>query len=330
MNRPSFPELIDNTMVSSYVKCGEAFNLEFIQNWTAAGPNIHLHAGGAFAFGLEQARRAYYEEEVSPDEALRRGLEAIIQFYGPVEFPPARTGDKSCDNVLRAFSSYMERYPLKGALITPFRTANGKYMVEFTFSIPMELNHPETDNPLLYGGRPDMIGVLNDVLWVTDEKTASSLGEQWRQQWDLDSQFTGYIKGAQQYGFPVVGAVVRGVGLLKTKISHEEVILHRSIWEVERWWEQLHHKVERMIRDWKNNSWLFALDKGACAAYGGCKFKLLCSTPEPEKWLQVNFRKRVWNPLEKDSGEHLLKNKELLKDATGPDLDIPALLDLPR
>jgi hypothetical protein len=41
----------------------------------------------------------------------------------------------------------------------------------------------------------------------------SSLGEAWAKQWDLDSQFTGYVRAALEYGFPVAGVVIRGVGL---------------------------------------------------------------------------------------------------------------------
>lgn len=328
----TFPELLDNTMFSSYIRCGELFRSEFLEQLAPAAPNIHLHAGGAFASGLEKARRAFYEEGTSSDEAIRRGLEEIIRFYGPLELPPARTGDKSCDNVLRAFSSYMERYPFETAAIVPFRTANGRCMIEFTFSIPMEIAHPETGNPLLYGGRSDMIGVMNNVLWVTDEKTASSLGEQWRTQWDLDSQFTGYIKAAKDYGYPVAGALVRGVGLLKTKITHEEALIYRASWEIERWWEERHEIARRMISDWREGRFIHALDKGACAAYGGCKFKLLCAVPKTErvKWIPEHYRHRVWNPLEKDAGEHLLENPEMFKPLVPPDLDIPDLIDVSK
>ena len=42
----------------------------------------------------------------------------------------------------------------------------------------------------------------------------SSLGEAWAKPWDLDSQFTGYVRAALEYGFPVAGVVIRGVGLL--------------------------------------------------------------------------------------------------------------------
>jgi len=323
--RPPFPSLIDNTSMSDFVLCekkGEYFAVERI---IPSAPNIHLHAGGAFAHGLEVGRRAFYEQHTDADEAKRQGLEAILKFYGPIQPPPARTGDKSCDNVIRAFDSYMLRYPFGVDPCKPLIAANGKAMVEFTFAMPTEMPHPVTGDPILYGGRADMIGEMHNVLWVTDEKTASQLGDSWAGQWDLDSQFTGYIRAAKTFGYPVAGALIRGVGLLKTKISHAEVLVTRSQWEIDRWWEQLHYKLERWIRAWKNNKFEMALTKSACAAYGGCGYAILCKSQEPEKWKLLHFRKNTWNPLEKDQGEHLLEHPELVEALKTPDLYVPEL-----
>jgi len=322
---PDFPELLDNTAISNWDSCEKKTEYFSIHRIIPAGPNIHLHAGGAFAHGLEVCRRAFYEQGLPKAEAERQGLEAIIKFYGPLEFPPARTGDKSCDNVIRAYDSYNQRYPLGVDPIKPLITANGKAMVEFTFSIPLEVAHPQTGNPLLYGGRADMIGEMSHALWVTDEKTASALGESWAKQWDLDSQFTGYIKAAREFGYPVAGALVRGVGLLKTKITHAEVQVHRDDWQIERWWTELQYKVERMVEAWKKRRFSMALTKGSCNAYGECSYAMLCKVREPENWIPLHYRRNTWNPLEKDAGEHLLENEELRKSLESPDLYVPDL-----
>lgn len=325
----AFPELVDNTAMSEFGLCetrGYYFSNHRI---VPSGANIHLHAGGAFAFGLEKSRRAFYQDGLGKDEAMRLGLEAIIQFYGPITPPPAKTGDKSVDNVVRAFDSYMQRYPLGEDPIKPLITANGQAMVEFTFSMPTEVKHPLTGNPILYGGRADMIGAMTtgevQTLFVTDEKTASQLGESWAKQFDLDSQFTGYIAAAKTHGYPVAGALVRGVGLLKTKISHAEVTVYRKDWEIQRWWENLHLKLHRWIRAWETGQFEKALAKSACSAYGECPYALLCKSSEPDNWIPLHYRRNTWNPLEKDHGEHLLENEELRKQLESPDLYVPEL-----
>lgn len=320
-----FPELVDNTSMSEFTLC-ETRGLYFSNHRIVpASPNIHLHAGGAFAYGLEQARRAFYQDGKSEEESLRLGLQAIMEFYGPIQPPPAKTGDKSVENVIRAYDSYMQRYRLGLDPIRPLITANGQAMVEFTFSMPTEVKHPVTGNPILYGGRADMIGQMAGSLFVTDEKTTSSLGEQWAKQWDLDSQFTGYIAAARTFGYPVAGALIRGIGLLKTKITHAEVTLFRKEWEIERWWENLHRKLERWKRAWASGFFEKALMKSACSAYGECPYAMLCKSKEPENWIPLHYRTNTWNPLEKDMGEHLLANDELRKQLETPDLYVPEL-----
>ena len=322
--RPDFPHVIDNTMRADFIGCPQRMPKGFLENWAPAAPSIHLHAGGAFARGLEIARRSFYEEGIDEAHSLKNGLEALMKFYGPVVAPVTRSGDKSLENVIKAFDSYFQRYRLGLDPIKPFMV-NGKAMVEFTFAIPTELKHPQSGDPILYGGRSDMIGIMNDALWVTDEKTASQLGETWAAQWDLDSQFTGYIAAAHLHGYQVAGALVRGVGLLKTKITHSEALVNRSSWFIERWWQQLHRDIKRMISCWQEGVWDFALSKNTCAAYGGCAFKMLCESPQPESYLPIYFRQRKWNPLAKDSGENLLENPELLKSLEAPELNIPEL-----
>lgn len=323
---PHFPEVVDNTIRSEMVMCLKKVQWGHIFQRAPRAPSVHLHAGGAFASGIEAARKSFWQHEHSKAEAHRDGLEALINFYGDVEFPPTRTGDKGLDNVIKAFDSYFSQYPLDRDKIKPFRAANGQYMIEFKFAIPTEVKNPQTGDPILYGGRCDMIGVMDDAIWVTDEKTASQLGESWAGQWDLDSQFTGYVAAAKEYGYPVAGALVRGVGLLKTKITHQEAIVTRNQWHIDRWWHQLHRDLRRMVAAWEEGYWDYAISKNACAAYGGCAFKVLCESPEPERWLPVQFRKRVWNPLAKDFGENLLENPEARKGAEAIEIDLKDLL----
>lgn len=325
MSKSNFPALIDNTMRSDFINCPQKMMRSFVQNWSPNTPSIHLHAGGSFAAGLEAARRSFYEQGQDESHARRDGLQRLMEFYGDVEAPITRSGDKSLENVIKAYDSYMERYRLGQDPIKP-HMINGRAMVEFSFSIPTQVKHPQTGDPILYGGRADMIGEMGDALWVTDEKTASALGDQWADQWSLDSQFTGYIAAAQLYGYPVAGALIRGVGLLKTKITHSEVHLHRAPWQIERWWQQLHRDIQRMIRCWEEDYWDYAISKSQCAAYGGCPFKLLCESPDPESYIPIHYRQRTWNPLLKDSGENV---KEQLKSKSGElqpdDLKIPGL-----
>jgi hypothetical protein len=324
-----FPHLIDNTMRGDFLMCPKKFYWSFVRKLAPASPSIHLHAGGAFAAGLEAAKRSFYEKRNTEAEALRDGLAALLTSYGPIQLPPARTGDKSCENVIRAYDSYFQRYPLGRDYLKPHIAANGQAMLEFTFAIPTEVAHPQTGHPILYGGRADEIAEMESggskQLMIADEKTTTSLGESWAAQWDLESQFTGYVRAALEFGIPVAGVVVRGVGLLKTKITHAEALIYRSQWVVDRWWRQLNKDLRRMVAAWETNDYDYALSKNACAAYGGCAFKMLTESPDPESYVPIHYRHREWDPLAKDSGERLLENPELTRQILGPELIIPGL-----
>lgn len=317
-----FPREIDNTMRGEFLKCPTSWYRAFLLCLASPFPSVHLHAGGSFAKGLEVARRSWHdkygEDPVKQPEALRDGLQALIQKYGNFVPTPTKQGDKSLDNVIKAYDAYFQRYPLATDILKTFRAADGKLMVEFTFAIPTEVKNPSTGDPILYCGRFDRLATLHDTLFVTDEKTATQLGESWAGQWDLESQFTGYHFAAAHYGYPVAGCQVRGVGLLKTKISFAETTLHKGSWQLERWWAQLHKDLRRMVAAWEANDYDLALAKGSCAAYGGCQYKIMCESPEPAQWLN-QYRIRKWDPLAADHGENLLENQTLAQQP-GDDL----------
>lgn len=337
---PPFPSYIDNSARSDWVKCETKWATSFLRSIALAQPSVHLHAGGSFAKGLEEARKAFWERGADIGEAKRIGLQELIKFYGPFVAPPTKQGDKSLDNVIRAFDSYMKQYPLDTDPIKPFKTESGKYMIEFTFSLPTEVRRPYCEacvlpaasddvncrgcgkplDPILYTGRSDMIGILYDSLWVTDEKTTTQLGESWGNQWKLDSQMTGYICAARKHGFNAVAALIRGVSLLKTKIGHAEAQVYRGQWEIDRWWEQLHKNLRAMVRAYCSGDFQLALDKHSCNAYGGCPFLVFCDSQNPRQWAN-QYRLRRWDPLAKDFGEKLLENPAL-KQQPGDDLVI--------
>ena len=295
---PHFPSAIDNTMRESFVNCPTKFYEAHILGLAPKQPSIHLHAGAAFAKGLEVARRAFYELHYDEMDAVTLGTKAMVEAYGDFDEEYGFLDhNKSKANLLRAIHSYFIEYPLGVDTIIPLKTGDNRYALEFSFSVATKILHPVTGDPILYAGKFDMLGVRDGTLWVTDEKTTSSLGASWNKQWDLNSQFTGYCMGAREYGYPVAGAIIRGVGLLKTNITHAQCIIHRPDWQIARWWDQLHQDLNRMVACWKLDQWDHALG-AACSAYGDCTFKPLCVSQEPDKWREMYFIERRWNPLD--------------------------------
>jgi hypothetical protein len=295
-DRPYFPVALDSTTIAAFRSCPQKAFRQYMQHWKPAEDSVHLIAGGAFADGIETARRCFYEQGLPPDDSIASGLRALIDRYGDFECPP--DSGKSLERTAGALEFYFTEYPLGADGATPIRFADGKHGIEFSFAQPLPINHPISGDPILYTGRSDMIAEAFGGVYIYDEKTTTQLGQSWAKQWDLRSQFTGYCWAAQQFDLNPSGVVVRGVSILKTKYDTQQVITYRSAFEIERWLNQVCRDIERMIECWKQGYWDYDLDS-ACTQYGGCPFMQICKSADPEAWLKTYFVKRVWNPLAK-------------------------------
>ena len=295
-NANVLPQVIDNTMRTTFVSCPRKFYWEFIRKIGPSKTSIHLHFGACFAAGLETARLAFYEAGKSEADALHEGLLRILSEWG--DYEPDERGNKNLPTCLLALEAYVEAHPFADDPIQPYITQNGKPAVEFTFAIPLDILHPGGE-AFLYAGRFDMLGIYNNQLFVVDEKTTSQLGPSWMNSWDLRSQFTGYCWAAREHNLPVVGAVARGTCILAKEIKHADVITYRPDWQITRWYEQLHRDLARMVQAAEANTWDYSL-ADTCTAYGGCPYKRLCESPNPERYIPIYYTERTWNPLAAD------------------------------
>jgi hypothetical protein len=303
----TFPIALDSTMIAAFRSCPQRFFREYFEHWKPKLASVHLHAGGAYAKGLEIARRAYYEDGDSADDAIARGLQALITTYGDFECPPDSA--KSCDRMAGALEYYFSIYPLDSDPAVPLTLPNGRRAIEFSFAIPVEIKHPDSGDPILYCGRSDMFVEWAGGIYGLDDKTTSSLGASWARQWALRSQFTGYTWAAKQCGIDASGMIVRGTSILKTKYDHAQAITYRAPFLIEKWYEQLHRDLTRMVvmyRNWKDSgrsdAWDSSLDH-ACTEYSGCIFTRVCESPDADTWLPMYFDKRVWSPLTREEKE---------------------------
>lgn len=327
--KPMFPHTIDSTILAAFRSCPQKMFRTYIQHWKPQTESVHLVAGGAFAKGIEAARRAFYEGEIAiptvsygPTEAFPDvphgerhvdwsvvndpsaigdrgnaeavGVNCLLAAYGDFECPPESA--KSLARTAGALEYYFTEYPLGGDGTNPIILPNGKRGIEFSFAHPLDINHPVTGMPLLYTGRSDMIAEFAHGVYIFDEKTTSQLGASWSRQWEMRSQFTGYAWAAQQDNIRTDGAIVRGVSILKTKYDTQQAITYRGKWEIERWYEQVMRDLKRMIQCWEDGWWDYNMDT-ACGEYGGCSLVSACKSQDPQSYFETYFEQRVWDPL---------------------------------
>ena len=291
-----FPTVIDSTLMSHWRSCRRKTELESFQHWKPKEQSVHLHAGAAFAKGLEVTRQSFYAQGMSQDLAVGNGLAALAKAYGTY-LPPADSA-KSLERMLGALEYYFSAYPLGTDSVKPARLGDQRLGIEFSFLEPLDILHPVSGEPLLYSGRFDMIADYCGGLYGEDDKTTSSLGASWPKQWDLRSQFTAYTWGARRAGIELTGFIVRGVSILKTKYETLQAITPRPQWMVDLWYRGLLVDLQDMIAAWQQQNFRPNLDE-ACNAYGGCSFRKVCLS-EPARqsaWLQMDFVRRHWNPV---------------------------------
>ena len=289
-----FPSVLDSTIMAAFKSCPHKAWLEYIQHWKIRDQSVHLHAGAAYAQGLEVARTAFFVAGKPHADAVAEGLGALLRFYGDFQCPPE--SPKSAERMAGALEFYFDRYPMDTDKAIPMTLPGGKRGIEFSFTEPIDIAHPVTGEPLVYCGRMDMMVDFENMHLGEDDKTASQLGASWSRQWDLRSQFTGYVWGAARAGIKLDGFLVRGVSILKTKYDTLQAITYRPAWQIDRWYEQLLRDVARMIQAWETGYFDWNLDH-SCAEYGGCSFKGVCQMRDPTPLLEVQFERRRWDPI---------------------------------
>lgn len=298
-----FPSVIDSSMMSTYKTCPQKMLQEYMFHWKPRGEKVDLHAGKAFATGIERARTAYFVENKDPETAVQEGFKALMVAYGDYECPA--DSPKSLGRMADALLFYYEHYPLDRDPAIPHIFADGKRGIEFSFAEPVDFKHPVTGEPLIYCGRLDAIADFMNGLYMVDEKTTKSLGPTWGSQWHLRSQFTAYAWGCKRSKIDVQGTIVRGISILKTKYDHQQAITYRPDWQVDRWYEELIHHLSDMQVAWerlqegKRVNFYYNLDSG-CSTYGTCVFTDVCRSKDPKPWLRANFEQRVWDPLKRE------------------------------
>lgn len=258
MKPRSFPATISPSKLKDFKQCSKLFEYKYVIKRLAVGKAVDLVAGGAFAKGLEVARRQFFEHGRSHDDAIAIGLGYLMAAYGNQE-DISDWEKKPFLRVASAYEAYFERFDMRADPVRP-HLFEGKYGIEFNFAIPLDVKHPETGDPIILRGRADMIGELGKGLYIVDEKSTLYLGDKWSSKWDLDGQFACYSWAAQQWGFDVRGAIIRGIAFRKAgNADFAEAIIPIEPWKVERWYEQTIRDIERAIQAWKEGYFGYAL-----------------------------------------------------------------------
>jgi hypothetical protein len=307
-----FPAVIDATMRSAFVLCPHHFFRRHCQGLTHDKPNIDLHFGACLAKGLEATRRAFCAGSPQANAVLI-GSEALLREWGSFDYDPT-TNKKTLENCLIALSDYFQEWPLATDPIQ-IHVHDGEPCIEFSgaWPIPGTL-HPTTGEPILYAGRFDMIGdMARAVVGLDDKTTTGNIGSNWREQWKLRGQFSGYTWLANCYNLPITDFVIRGIQILTHSTKREMALVPRPKWMVTQWLWQLVADVNRMLEAWDGycaglgtaenegaHPFSQNFDSGCFSYMRPCEHMDLCTSPHPERW-ENSYQIKYWNPLAREA-----------------------------
>lgn len=299
LTRPDFPPFIDSTMRADFVSCPHKFFWRYQRHLLPKGGNIHLHAGGAFARGCEVTRKSFYDLEMTAEDALAEGVKALILAYGDYEPPTFGSGQhKTCERLVEGLVHYFHAFPMATDSKQPIKLGPGKHAIECKFAMPLPIKHPQTGDPLLYVGRADMIVNFLGKIFPLDDKTTSQLGPTWSDSWRLRGQLDGYAYMTRElYHLGASGAIVRALSITPKNYGTAESLQLRADWQLNRWYGQLLRDIERMLTSWHQCLWDYNLSD-ACSAFTGCPYLSLCTTVDPEPWIENDYVVLPWNPLD--------------------------------
>jgi hypothetical protein len=312
IHTPELPLYIDSSMLSTYRACKRKFLWSSLLALYPTGRSVHLIAGAAFAAGMEAARRLAFtsNSDSSHQALLEAALPAFLREWGDFDAPEGSA--KTLVNTFSALSEYLElHHPLRD-IIQPHTREDGSPAVEFTFAIPlvdpMFPRHPSGE-PFVFVGRFDMLGYYGSerLPVIVDEKTTSSIGFAWENQWSLRGQFLGYIWALQQLGFSIQNVAVRGIAIQKTQFKFATALPTFGHHMVARWEGQLINDLIDITETYKQ--WIPRVTEeklvegywdmnlaDACTSYGGCAFTTLCSAKRAQPFF-TNYIKHRWDPL---------------------------------
>lgn len=307
-----FPLTIDSTILAEIASCPMAAFRKYVQH-LGAEESTDLVAGGAFAKGLEVARKNFYDNGMSSQDAITKGLSAMIKAWG--DHIPRQGSVKTLDRMLVVLEEYFWNYPLESDIIQPVRLEDGTFGIEYSFAHELPIEHPDLPGQnLVFVGRADMLCEYAGKLWVSDEKTTSQITKDWAKQWEVRGQFSAYCWGLRQAGIPVAGAYIRGIGLYKSETKFVETVTNRSEWECNVWANNMLRLVANFVESYRNykaavdheatskaerhpsNFFGQAFNEACFKYFRPCMFMDSCKTVNSEGMLDMSFTQNIWLP----------------------------------
>lgn len=310
---PGLQLAVDSTSMGAYKTCPRLYYYSIVLGWQPKQTSVHLTFGLLLHGGRERydhGRAAGADHE----EALRSALRwVLVQTWvkslgrGWISDHP----EKNRLSLVRTLVWYLDTYGDNDPIET-VRLADGKPAVELSFDYP--IGYASVDGePYRSCGHIDRIGKAEGFHYILDLKsTGHQLTARWFSQFTPGNQFSTYVTaGKVVWQQPIVGLIVDAAQVLATMSRFQREMISRPESIIEEWHQAMGKWLVRMelsaregaqrLSSGDDPSAAWPMNDTACDKYGGCDFRAVCSRSPASRaqWLETDYKRRVWNPLEK-------------------------------
>lgn len=326
---PQVQKAWDNTSLSVLKECPRKYQLFILEGWRPKGDfaATPLMYGGLFHRGIEVYERVLAAQRAAltgrPDEELREkacveAVRVLLTESGrwEAEGDPA-TGEVIADRfipwspddtyrnrqtLVRNFVWYLEQYAadICQTLILP----DGTPAVELSFRFELPLESPDGD-AFIYCGHIDKVDRLGEDEVILDHKTtAQSLGSWYQDKLSPNAQFSGYLyAGKLVLGKPIKMLIVNTMQVAVGFARFARYITHRTNLQLEEWLNNTLHWIRQAESFAASGYW--PMNEESCHKFAGCQYREVCSKCPSvrQKWLEANYKREPWNPLENRGGD---------------------------
>ncbi len=326
----------DSTSLGWLKTCPRLYQYSMIEGWRSRGQHVHLDFGSYYHSALELYDR-HRALDVDHNEALYEAVKYCLEVtwvnreylsrsqgvtendrknwpYGEAVIPVINTGGpidwghnlKTRETLIRSVIWYLEEFGENDAARTVI-LANGKPAVELSFRLEMDwgptANKGEnwvSGQPYILSGHLDRVVSFQDGIYVMDRKTSSTtIGGYYFDGFSPDNQMSLYTFASKViYQTPVRGVIIDAAQIAVGFTRFSRGFTFRTEAQTEEWLEDTKHWLELAESYAVKDFW--PMNDRSCHQYGGCAFRKVCSkSPEVrQKFLESDFEKRHWNPLE--------------------------------
>jgi CRISPR/Cas system-associated exonuclease Cas4 (RecB family) len=285
INRP-----IDNTALSTYMKCPREFKLSMLEGWRPKKRNTALNYGALWHSILEMHFKTGGDQE------------KILATFAVVGPKLVSEDHRTAARALQDYTKYVRTYPTAADTQATIGFPAAP-LVELATAVKSEVFDHE------YAGKIDRIAMLNsEQAVIEDHKTSSRLDKNFFAMFSLSNQMKGYTWIGQKLlpNIQVIGVRIDLAHILKDKTSFERHVIHYTKSSIEEWEENTANWFYRIRRSIQEDDFPAHFgDNGCSSKYGKCQFFDVCASSKVirQKVLEQDFHIDPWDPLKNESLE---------------------------